>query len=411
MQEAMKTEIEKYAEVIGVTTEEAQAVFDGIVTDNSLDINTEDGLKIARSVFRSKFGATKARMKKEDSGDTPTTEYTGPTYTKKATGFFWAADQPTNWEERNRSTLMAEYQRDANSCLNSGKVAVAVSLSDGRYEVSILHDGEITTKIMEKLPDTEPMQVDDDRWVIPVDNRKAWNSGQPNPNYGKPLPAERWSKTLYFVGKLDDGEYTKYQLRLNGEMAKNFSPNTYSWCELEVVPNSNNASFLSARKDGSTASSLQYLDEGDNMVEVIQTVLGDSVSPLVSLDEYHSENSHKPYAEKLVVTDGNVASMKLEPNANGTRVLFLSDLNADFDYEGEGYSSVTCWIPSSIDIDFGIGSNVIVSGRTSQGTDDEGQLRPASINVLGLYVIDRHGSAEVYSEPVENGNTDWFNWD
>lgn len=408
----MKNEIEKYAEIIGVSIEEANAIFEGIVSDNSLDVNTDEGLKIARSVFRSRFGAARARMKNEENGSTQTTEYTGPTYTQNATGFFWAADNPTNWEERNRNTLLAEYQRDANTCLHSGKIAVGVLLSDGRYEVSMVRDGEMITKVMEKLPDTEPMQVDDDRWIIPVDNRKAWASGQANPSYGKPLPAERWSKTLYFVGKFDAGdEYQNYQLRLNGEMAKNFSPNTFVWCSLDVVPNSNNPMMLSARKDGSTADSLQYLDNKESMLEVIQSTLGDKVSSLVALDAYHSDNSHKSYAEKLVITDGNVANMKLEPASNGNRILYLSDLNADFDYEGEGYSSVTCWIPSSIDIDFGIGSNVIVSGRTSQGTDEEGQLRPASINVLGLYVVDRHGSADVYSEPIEDNNTDWFVWD
>ena len=56
MNENMKTEIEKYAEVIGVTVEEASAIFDGIVNDNSLDVNTDEGLLVARSVFRSKFG-------------------------------------------------------------------------------------------------------------------------------------------------------------------------------------------------------------------------------------------------------------------------------------------------------------------------------------------------------------------
>lgn len=409
----MNNEIEKYAEIIGVTVEEATAIFNGIVTDNNLDVNTENGLKVARSVFRSKFSQARARMMNEQkTGETSQEEYTGPTFTKTATGFFYAGDNPTNWEERNRNTLLAEYQRDANTALNSGKIAVAVLLSDGRYEVSILHDGEITSKVMEKLPDTEPMQVDDDRWIIPVDNRKAFQSGQPNKNYGKPTPPERWSKTLYFVGKVgDDTEYSEYQLRLNGDMAKNFSPNTFVWCSLEVVPNSNNPKNLSARKDGSTADSLQYLDSDESLLEVIQNVLGDKVSSLVSLDDYHSENSHKAYADKLVITDGNVANMKLEPNSNGTRVLYLSDLNADFDYEGEGYSSVTAWIPPSIDIDFGIGSNVIISGRTSQGTDEEGQLRPVTVNVLGLHVVDRHGSADVYSEPVEQANDDWFSWD
>ena len=83
------------------------------------------------------------------------------------------------------------------------------------------------------------------------------------------------------------------------------------------------------------------------------------------------------------------------------------DLNSDFDYEGEGYSSVPCWVPSYINIDFGIGSNVIVCGRTSQGTDkNTGELRNVTINVLGLYVIDRHGSANV--EETEGDNEVWF---
>ena len=57
----MNNEIEKYAEIIGVTLEEATAIFNGIVTDNNLDVNTENGLKVARSVFRSKFSQARAR--------------------------------------------------------------------------------------------------------------------------------------------------------------------------------------------------------------------------------------------------------------------------------------------------------------------------------------------------------------
>ena len=107
---------------------------------------------------------------------------------------------------------------------------MAVQLSEGNYEVSLIKDGENNTKVMEKLPDTEPMQVDDDRWIIPVDDRKAWNSGQPNPNYGKPLPATRWQRSLLFVGKINDGEYQEYVLRVNGEQAKTFQPRTFAWC-------------------------------------------------------------------------------------------------------------------------------------------------------------------------------------
>ena len=69
MEEQMKEEIEKYAEVIGITVEDASSIFDGIVKDNSLDVKTEEGLLVARSVFRSKFAQTRARMKKEEGGE------------------------------------------------------------------------------------------------------------------------------------------------------------------------------------------------------------------------------------------------------------------------------------------------------------------------------------------------------
>ena len=407
MEKQMKEEIEKYAEVIGITVEDASAIFDSIVTENSLDLNSEEGLLVARSVFRSKFAQTRARMKKDESGEETTTEYTGPTYTQKAKGFFWAVENATDWEERNRNTLLAEYQRDADSVLQAGTAAMAVQLSDGRYEVTLVLAGESNTKVMEKLPETEPMQVDDDRWLIPVDSRKAWANGQPNKTYGKPLPATRWQRTLMFIGSVGDGEIGKYQLRVNGEQARDFHPRTFALCEFDCVPNSNNPSNLSARKDGSTINSLSYLDEEMDILNLVQENLSERISALVALDSYHVDNSHKAYSERIVVTDGNVANMNLQAYDNGNRVVYLSDLNADFDYEGDGFSSTACWVPSNIDIDFGIGSNIIVVGRTSQREVD-GELSNVSINVLGLYVVDRHGSADIPVQPSEDDDYSWF---
>ena len=405
MKEEMKNEIEKYAEKLGVSVEQAQADYEDIVAKHDLNLEDENEFKIARSLFRSKFSQQMALKKKEAEGES--TEYDGPTFTKTATGFFYAVEGARDWEENRRNNLLADYQRDATACLNSGSVAVAVSLEDGRYEVTMLSNGEMATKVMEKIPDSA-MQVDDDKWIIPVDNRKAWASGQANPNYGKPLPAEAWSRRLFFVGKVDDGEYQEYQLRMSGEQCKDFAPKTFNWCSFTCVPNSNNASILSARKDGSTVSSLNYLESDENIIEVLQSVLGERIVELTGLESAHTDNSHKKSDERIIVTDGNVENMNLQQTANGNQTLYLSDLNADFNWDGEGYSSVTCWIPSYIEIDFGIGSNVIVCGRTSQGTDREtGELRNVSINVLGLYAIDRHGSAEVNTVVVED-NGEWF---
>ena len=409
LKEQIEKEIEKYSEIIGITVEEAKAVFDSVVSDNGLNIDTEEGLLVARSVFRSKFAQLRSQQKKEtdSGGDASATEYTGPTFTQRATGFFYASEAPRDWEESRRTNLLAEYQRDENGTLNAGKLAIAVQLSDGRYEVTMSrNDTEPTTKILEKLPESK-MEVDEGKWIIPVDSRKAFQSGQPNKDYGKPTPLEAWSKRLFFVGKVgDDTVNQEYQMRIKDSLAKEFNPTTFTWCEFDCIPSSNMPNVLHGRKDGTTLNSLNYIDSEENLIEVLQDVLSDKVSALVSLDTFHSDNSHKQSHERIVITDGNVSNMNLQLTSNGNQTLHISDLNADFDYDGEGYSSFTCWIPDYINIDFGIGSNVIVSGRTSQREVD-GEMSSVSINVLGLYVIDRHGTAEIVTQPTE-GEPDWF---
>lgn len=405
MNEKMKNEIEKYAETLDVSVEQANTDYEDIVSLHELNVEDENEFKIARSLFRSKHGQQMA-LKKRETNDGETKEFTGETFSKTVNGFFYAVEDARDWEATRRNTLQAEYARDSVSCVNSGSVAVAVQQENGTYEITLVKDGESVTKTFETLNDSA-IEVDDNQWIIPVDNRKAWANGQANKSYGKPSPKESWSRRLFFIGKIDDGEYGTYQLRMGGEHCKDFKPTTFSWYEFMAVPNSNNPSILSGRKDGSTNASLKELETNEEIIPLVTSLLGDKVTELVALDTYHSDNSHKQSHERIVVTDGNVASMNLQQTTNGNQTLFLSDLNSDFDYEGEGYSSVPCWVPSYINIDFGIGSNVIVCGRTSQGTDkNTGELRNVTINVLGLYVIDRHGSADV--EETEGDNEVWF---
>ena len=80
-------------------------------------------------------------------------------------------------------------------------------------------------------------------------------------------------------------------------------------------------------------------------------------------------------------------------------------MNAEFDYDGDS-NMTTCWIPNHLTIDFGIGSSIIVIGRTSQRIVD-GEADPVTINVAGLYVVQRTGSPVEVDEIVEE-NLDWF---
>ena len=406
MKDEIRNDIEKYAQILGISIEQANADYTEIVAKHNLDTETEDGLKIARGLLRAKFSQQKAMMKKEAEGETK--EYDGPTYTQNVTGFFYAVEDARNWEENRRTRLLAEYNRDAHACLESGEIALAVLLEDNRYEVTKAVNEELDSRVMETIPDSA-MQVDDDRWIIPVDNRKAWGDGQPNPNYGKPTPAENWSRRLFLVAKLGEGEYQKYQLSMKGEHCKDFIPDTFRLCTFDCIPSSNSGSLLHARKDGSTANSLQYLESSEDIVTLIQTVLSHELTPLIMLGNHHSENSHLKAHEKMLITDGNVTNMILQPYSNGNRLIHVSDFNTDADFDNDGHESVSCWIPEHINIDFGIGSEVIICGRTSQGTDKEGVLRDVSLNVLGLFAIKKFGSADMASEvPVVEELTGWW---
>jgi|TARA_R100000458_G_C8248395_1_gene225811 hypothetical protein len=403
LQEQMKNEIAKYAEKTGISVEEAQATFDSLVTEHNLDTNTEQGLLVARSVFRAKFASTRARMQAEPTNDNTGDEVVS--YTKKATGFFYAVEPPRNWEENRRNNLLAEFQRDAQMALNTGNIAVAVQLADGNYEVTKLVDDEIVTKVLSKLPNTEPMQVDDDRWIIPVDNRKSFGSGTPNPNYGRPLPAEAWTRRLFFVGQVGtDSQLKTFQLRLKDDSARAFNPSTFTWYEFDCIPNSNIPNLLHGRKDGSTVTSLKTFQSELDMNTVIDSVLGNIKSSLLELENFHNNVKDKPSHERMVVVEGNAANMRL--SSNGNQTVYLSDLNAEFSYGDDDNASTPCWIPQEMEIDFGIGSNLMIVGRTSQSVRD-GEVMPVSINVLGINVLHRHGSTEIVSQPVED-LTDWF---
>ena len=161
--------------------------------------------------------------------------------------------------------------------------------------------------------------------------------------------------------------------------------------------------------------SVTYNDELENpqpMNDNMQTLIAENmrgfVCPLVNLENYHVNNKHRPTKERLVVTDGNVTSMYMKPNSNGNRTLYISDVNADFDYDNAGFASTPCWVPEHIELDFGIGSQILVIGRTNQSTNQEtGELRQCSINVFGVIVLNRMGSPNTTPDSGET-YTDWF---
>ena len=120
---------------------------------------------------------------------------------------------------------------------------------------------------------------------------------------------------------------------------------------------------------------------------------------------------------KLVITDGIVSSMNLTPNEKtGNRVLWIEPADANYGFEDDDVpESTPCWIPSYLNIDFGVGSDVIIIGRTNQsqkkdedGMPIEGEYNPVTINLYGVYARIATGAV---AEDVEiNGDEEIEFW-
>jgi len=151
--------------------------------------------------------------------------------------------------------------------------------------------------------------------------------------------------------------------------------------------------------------------EGDTHRETPMTpynlassILADKVVSLSLLDDRHMEQRDLPAVERFVITMGTVCNMNMTPTSNGNRILNITDLNADFDYDTDGMT--TCWVPQHIEVDFGIGSEVVVVGRTSMREGDDG-MEPSTINMSGLLVTERKGQVVEIADDEEE-NLDWF---
>ena len=251
--------------------------------------------------------------------------------------------------------------------------------------------------------------IEDGSIIIALDNRKHFQSGADNKMYGKALRPVMQTKGL-FVGKVgNDEEYKLYNFSYKNS---DFAPNTFTWLHMPVMV----SDFVEDTLYGFTDKTLNGLTLNDNpeaeiyrnvehidMVATMTNLAINNVTELSLLDAKHLEMRDSPATRRFVITDGTVCNISMTPTGNGNRIMYLSDLNADFNYDNDGMT--TCWMPSNLEINFGIGSSVIVVGRTSQREGDDG-YEPATINVSGVYVTTSVGQAETVE--VSEESMDWF---
>ncbi len=406
MEEKTQKEIEAGAKILGLSVEEATEKFAEICGESHIETTNPISLGLWRNyVANVKRSATKSSGEgKESQGDS---------FYKTAFGFFVSLDAPRDMMAWNRARAKEEYLRDADNALETGVVAVATENALGKYTVSRYFNSNYEEKIVTTLPEGAET-LEDGRVFIPLDSTATYMNGGKNANYGKPLAKETMRRTGVFYGSLGTGEMRSYFFSYKNQGGVDFAPNTFEWCHFLCVEGSNGADIYGAT-DKTIKSLLMNADldpaadayrdmSAFDFEEVLSSKLSDHVTALVEIDKAHLLMQGRPSKERFVVTDGTVCNMNMTPTKNGNRIINITDLNAEIDFESDAMT--TCWIPEHLSLDFGIGSTVIIVGRTSQRTVD-GEIEPVTINVSGILCTEKVGSPVESSQPVEK-DFDWF---
>ena len=409
MNDEMKNEIMKSLPFIGMSEEEAVSKFEELCSENNI-LPTNP---IAKGLWRN-YVANKRRMENTNSGSSSNS---GDDFYKTATGFFLSLQEPRDMMAWNRMKAQEEYLRDSDNALEKGFVAVAIE-QDDKYLVSRYHSGEYREALLSKLPEGAE-ELEDGSVIIPLENTEVYMNGGKNANYGKPLAREVMRRIgLFFgtiTGKIEDMKPYFFSYKNQGGV--DFTPPTFEWVQFACVAGSNGTDIYGATDKTIKSVRLceninpdddKYLNVSSlDKLELVKDNYEDNTWNLIDLEKSHILNQNLPSKERYIITTGSVISLNMMPTKNGNRILNITDLEIEMDYD-TGSLSTTCWIPESIEIDFGIGSEIQIVGRTSQRVID-GEADPITINVSGLHCLQYEGAVpEVSGVSSEHLDDEWL---
>jgi len=424
MNEEMINELKKAAEMLGMTEEDAMAKFEEICSKNNVDASEEPLL--ARGLWRQYYASARNVISRATETNTGGATTQGGSFYKSAFGVFVSLEEAIDMGEIQRNKIVAEYNRDNDVTYDMGKVALFTETqnedNDTVYEGRLMFEGDEKVVVVEKIPDNNE-ELDNGQWLVPINTLDAeWNKK----NYGKPLPKTDWRRAGVFIGEVD-GTLGKYFFNYRGKVGHeeapvNFSPPTFELVHFTCTLNQNDATLIHGAVSKTVDSLVVNVDLADDndmkrtdglgsMQDLLMEYTEQNYSPLIDLDAYHNIASDKPYNDKYVFTDGSVTNINMNKTSNGNRIITIDDFTTDMGgqvYGEEEWSGVTCWVPEYVDITFGIGSNIIVVGRTSQGTDDAGNTLPVTINVTGILPVNVRGESPEDIVNIEEDESEWF---
>ena len=394
MQERVLEELKALGNRVSMNEEQIVAKYNEIATQNNLDMEQPRSGMIALTLTRN-FVRGALRSKSSSSKST---------FGNQGFGFLVGVEQARDVQDWRRRNIMSRYNANPSEVFNAGDIAEITEVSAGVFEKSQIINGDVETKNIPEVPNSA-MEVgteDDSKWIVPLDNIKTFSSGDVNPRYGKPLPAEEYRLRAHFVGRKEDGEFQYWTLGLKNDAAKNFTCDTFRWVHLFGLFNEERNAVYGIR--GKTLESLTYNDsvdpesdehvnvDGLSMEDLLVESMGEYIADLLEIEDYHDSIRNEP-GMKLVITDGIVSSMNLTPNERtGNRTMWIESAEANYGFESDDVpDSTPVWVPSYLNIDFGVGSDVIIIGRTNQtqkkddnGNTLEGEWNPVSINLYGV---------------------------
>ena len=404
--EKMMKEIEIGAGHMGIAADEAVAKYRSICEENNTDVNDV----VSQSLFRN---YVRGNMKPKKT----TTKSGSNSLVKSAFGFFVGLEAPRDMMSWSRNKAREEYLRDNDKALEDGLVAVATDNGDETYTIARYYKGDYQEKMAKNLVDGAE-ELEDGTIIIPLDSMPNYTSGAENRRYGKPLPKNEFRRSGIFYGSVEGGDMKSYYFSYKNQGGIDFAPDTFDWVHFKTIPSDDGTNLYGmtmATKDSLIRNADLNPDNSDyrdmssfDFTSCLFETYPKNGTPLVDLDRLHTNLQMEATKDRFAIVEGTVVNQRMTPTANGNRILSITDKASDMELtEDDGDSATTCWIPEHININFGIGSTVLVVGRTSQRIVD-GEAEPITINTSGLLVQEAVGNPIAEQEGVEDEDLDWF---
>ena len=389
--EKIMKEIEIGAKHLNITTDEMVVIYRSFCEENGVEVDSDIAVSLLRNYVR---GNMRAKTTNNNSGSN--------SLVKSAFGFFVSLEAPRDMMSWSRNKAKEEFLRDNDKALEEGIVATATENDDDTYTIARYYKGDYQEKVAKTLVDGAE-ELEDGTIIIPLDNMPNYASGTENKRYGKPLPKNEFRRNGIFFGSIEGEEMKSYYFSYKNQGGIDFAPDTFDWVHFKVIPSDDGTNLYGmtmATKDSLIRNEDVNPDNSDyrdmssfDFASCLFENYPKNGTPLVDLDRLHTNLQMEATKDRFAIVEGTVVNQRMTPTANGNRILSITDKAGDMELteSDEDNLATTCWIPEHININFGIGSTVIVVGRTSQRIID-GEAEPITINTSGLLVQEAFGN-------------------